>query len=309
MIKALMYHYVRHYDDNYPYFRFLELDNFRKQLDYLETEYGFVKRNEWNDFIKKKRITKLKGKIILTFDDALSCHFNYVFPELEKRGLWGIFYVPTSPYSTKKILDVHKIHLLCGAFEGIKIYEILQTLLDERMIPQKRLNEFRNNTYVKQENYKYIKEIKRILNYFVDYKYREGLIDNIFSALNFKYSWEEFYVSIDNLMAMQLSGNIIGSHGYNHLVMSQLSEKEQRKEKKNSLYFLERNGLNLDKTYCHPYGGFHTFNKETIKILAEEAIGYSFNVEPRDIFENDIINSPYYLPRYDCNQFKYGKAS
>ena len=66
-------------------------------------------------------------------------------------------------------------------------------------------------------------------------------------------------------------------------------------EIKNSLYFLE-NGLNLDKTYCHPYGGFHTFNKETIKILAEEAIGYSFNVEPRDIFENDIINSPYYLP-------------
>ena len=53
MIKALMYHYVRHYDNNYPYFRFLELDNFRKQLDYLETEYGFVKRHEWNDFIKK----------------------------------------------------------------------------------------------------------------------------------------------------------------------------------------------------------------------------------------------------------------
>ena len=64
------------------------------------------------------------------------------------------------------------------------------------MIPQKRLNEFRNNTYVKQENYKYIKEIKKILNYFVDYKYREGLIDNIFSALNFKYSWEEFYVRL-----------------------------------------------------------------------------------------------------------------
>ena len=33
-----------------------------------------------------------------------------------------------------------------------------------------------------------------------------------------------------------------------------------------------------EKTYCHPYGGFHTFDKNTINLLIEEDVMYSFNV-------------------------------
>ena len=114
-MKAIMYHYVRKYDFAKPNFRFLEISNFKKQLDFFEKEYGFVKRTDWDSILKTKKIEDNKGKILLTFDDALSCHYEYVFPELEKRGLWGIFYVPTFPYQNNKIIDVHRIHLLCNA--------------------------------------------------------------------------------------------------------------------------------------------------------------------------------------------------
>ena len=86
-MKAIMYHYVREFDKNHPNFRFLDVENFRKQLDYFEKNYGFVSKAEWDDFINKGILNVAQDKVVLTFDDAMRCHFDYVFPELEKRGL------------------------------------------------------------------------------------------------------------------------------------------------------------------------------------------------------------------------------
>jgi hypothetical protein len=62
------------------------------------------------------------------------------------------------------------------------------------------------------------------------------------------------------------------------------------------------------KTFCYPYGGFHSFNDLTEKILSENNCQCSFNVEHRDINSNDLINRKQALPRYDCNCFKHGQV-
>ena len=62
------------------------------------------------------------------------------------------------------------------------------------------------------------------------------------------------------------------------------------------------------KTFCFPYGGFHSFNDDTIEILETENVHFSFNVEHRDIVENDLKDKKQYLPRYDCNQFLFGQV-
>ena len=73
--------------------------------------------------------------------------------------------------------------------------------------------------------------------------------------------------------------------------------------------FLENLEISSEKTYCHPYGGFHTFDQNTIDLLNIENVGYSFNVEPREIDENDLINCRNFLPRFDCNHFPFGSCS
>ena len=74
--------------------------------------------------------TIFKKKIFLTFDDGLSCHFNYVFKILKKKkNINGIFYIPTLPYKTGKILNVHKVHLIIGKIGAFKAFEELQKLL------------------------------------------------------------------------------------------------------------------------------------------------------------------------------------
>ena len=304
-----MYHYVREFDERYPNFRFLDVENFCLQLDYFAQNYGFVTQDEWSSFIQSEDMGSAQGKILLTFDDALSCHFDYVFPELEKRGLWGIFFASTKPYADGAMLDVHRIQLICGAFNGEDLLNALLELVTDEMIPDKKRDEFMQITYITQTNYSGVSEFKRILNYFVDYSHRETLIDNI--ALRFKYSFDStsFYVAPENLLKMMKSGNIIGSHTVNHPVMSKLSYADQSMQIIDSFSFLEGAGLIKQKTYCHPYGGFHSFDENTIDILSKEDIQYSFNVESRDIDPSDILEARHFLPRYDCNEFPHGLAS
>ena len=257
----------------------------------------------------KKKIGEHKGKVILTFDDALSCHFEYVYPELKKRGLWGIFYLPSNPYKKNKLLDVHRIHLLAGTFNGKDLLATLLKLIDEEMIPDKKIEQFRKKTYTSQNNYSGITEFKRILNYFVSYKYRETLINQVSQKFGYKFNVKNFYISEKNLKIMSENGNLIGSHSVTHRVMSKLNREEQLSEIKDSFLFLSDLKINSEKTYCHPYGRFHSFNDNTIDLLNKEGIKYSFNVEYRELDESDLINSRQYLPRYDCNQFIHGKAS
>ena len=55
--------------------------------------------------------------------------------------------------------------------------------------------------------------------------------------------------------------------------------------------------------------GFHFFNDDTVSLLNSLGVDYSFNVESRDIESDDIIYSKQFLPRFDCNEFLFGKAS
>tara|TARA_B100000029_G_scaffold508699_1_gene596219 strand:+ start:1190 stop:2116 length:927 start_codon:yes stop_codon:yes gene_type:complete len=308
-MKAVMYHYVRQFDPKYPHFRFLDIENFKIQLDYFEQNFGFVSSSEWINYIKNGVMPEVDGKVLLTFDDALKCQYEYVFPELTRRGLWGIFYVPIQPYITGKLLDVHRIHLLCGAFDGSDLFSALKGLVSDEMIPDSKRQEFHEKTYSRQQNYTGVTEVKRILNYFIDYAYQESIIDKLASHFRYEFNPSEFYISRESLKEMSDNGMIIGSHTVNHPVMSKLSKSDQQIQIVDSFRYLENLGLTNTRTYCHPYGGFHTFDSNTVSLLNDHAIEFSFNVESREITAQDITESTQYLPRFDCNEFPHGKAS
>ena len=308
-MKSIMYHYVREFDAKHPNFRFLDVKNFKKQLDYFKDNFGFVSKEEWDQFINNGKLPDRKRKVLLTFDDAMRCNYDYVYPELMKRGLWGIFYVPVLPYQQQKLLDVHRIHLLCGAFAGEDLFREALSRITNEMIPDSKKKEFKEKTYNNQINYAGVTEFKRLLNYYISYNYRETFIDSLGEVFSYRFDASKFYVQKEELQQMFNDGMIIGSHGVNHPLMSKLSELEQRKQIVSSFTTLENFGVIGQKTYCHPYGGFHSFNHNTITLLIKEGVSYSFNVEARDIEAKDYLQSIQFLPRYDCNLFEHGKAS
>jgi len=308
-MKVVMYHYVREYNSLYPYFRFLDFKNFQKQLDYFDSTFGFVSAQEWQNFLNHGEMPPEEGKVLLTFDDAMQCHHQYVYPELLKRGLWGMFFVPTQPYINGKLLEVHRVHLLCGAFDGQDLYNSLSKLISEEMIRDKKRKEFREKTYLTQDNYSGVSEFKRLLNYFIDYSYRESLIDAIAKKFKYEFCHSDFYIAGDDLKDMSNNKMIIGSHTVSHPVMSKISNYDQNIQITDSFNCLNKLGVMKTKSYCHPYGGFHSFNQDTLNILKKQNVEFAFNVESREIISDDIFSSKYFLPRFDCNEFAFGKAS
>ena len=305
-----MYHYVRAHSPSHPNFRYLDIENFRKQLDYFERKYGFVSIDDWKkNVLSQTSANTLPRGVVLTFDDATSCHYEYVTRELKSRKLWGIFYIPTGPYSTGRVLDVHRIHLLCGAFDGERLLRLCSEIVTEEMIPFKKREEFTKATYVRYEDYSGVREFKRLLNYFIAEEFRSSTLEEIAKCLNFKFPGVEFYASQENIKGMEDDGMIIGSHSVSHPVMSKLNLEQQIEEISNSFNFLE-SFCRLDhRTYCHPYGGTKSYNRETVMALEQCKVDYSFSIESRDLENSDFSKIRQALPRYDCNEYPHGSAS
>lgn len=308
-MKAIMYHYVRPEPKGLPYSRYLHLDDFRSQLDLFEREHGFLSREE---FLHALKTGEPAGPgVILTFDDAFADHFDYVFPELRRRGLWGIFYIPTGMYQNGALLDVHQLHLLLGAFGGDAIVSSLNNIITPQMLSHSHIEEFRSLAFDRQDNEANAAQVKLILNYFISYEYREEILDRLMKKFfnGTRSAAENFYITSKQISTLQESGMIVGSHAVSHRIFSKLAVAEQAKEIKDSFDFLDKitGGLEF-RTFCFPYGGSDSFNIESERLLDEARCSFSFKVEPRNITANDLLQRRQALPRFDCNRFRYGQV-
>ena len=309
-MKAVMYHYVRPVPADLPHFRYLHADNFRRQLDWLAATTGFASRDA---FMGALAGGPVPGGAVLTFDDAFSDHYDHVFHELAARGLWGVFYVPTAVLESDRLLDVHRIHVLLGRVGGTRALAAAMPLVDDTMLSHGTVEAFRRQTYMRQDNDADTTTFKRVMNYFISYEHRTGVLDRLMAAFGMDASEEaafkrSFYVDAGQLRGMADGGMTIGSHGANHLLMSKLSEVEQRAEIHTSFRALADLLDTPVETFCYPYGGFHSFDATTERLLGAAGARYSFNVEPRDVIAADLSGRPQALPRWDCNAFPHGTA-
>jgi peptidoglycan/xylan/chitin deacetylase (PgdA/CDA1 family) len=306
-MKAIMYHYVRPAPEQLPYFRYLHIDDFARQLDWFARNDRLLSREE---FDAARETGDARDGVVLTFDDGLADHYNYVLPLLLERGLFGIFYVCTAPLERRKLLDVHRIHLLLGRLGGQTALRRLSEHLDPNMLSDAHIKDFREATYCAQSNDVATTSFKRILNYLISYEHREGLLDQLFAhEFGDEAVGQDFYLTPIQIREMDRLGMVIGSHGVHHYVFSKLSLESQREEIAGSLASLATVLGKPVTTFCYPYGGHHTFTEETISLLEQAGCLYAFAVNPRAMTSADLTRNRQALPRYDCNMFPYGLAS
>ncbi len=94
----------------------------------------------------------------------------------------------------------------------------------------------------------------------------------------------------------------IGSHGYNHEPLNNLSIKKKKIEITGSKKFLEKK-LKKDINYfCYPYGWKYSYDKSSIKLLKSSGYKFAFNVEKRIVKNSDLLNK-YEIPRFDTIDF------
>ena len=306
-MKVVMYHYVRPTPERLPYFRYLHIDDFAKQLDWFAQNEHFLTREE---FELACASGETRDGVLLTFDDGLADHYDHVLPLLAERGLFGIFYVCTGPLAQPRLLDVHRIHLLLGRLGGKAALARLSAILEESMLSDAHVDDFTQATYSTQDNDRATTSFKRILNYLVSYEHRERLLDQLFAQeFGDQGIAHNFYLNAAQVREMDALGMVMGSHGVNHYVFSKLSIEDQRAEISGSLGSLSSVLGKPVTTFCYPYGGRHSFTKDTMSLLEEAGCLYSFDVAPRPVTAVDLMRHRQALPRYDCNMFPHGRAS
>ena len=308
-MKVVTYHYVRHKQESFPYFRYLNFDNFRRQLDYFQSTGYMLSMKEFIDIINGD--IPLKDGYVLSFDDGIRDHYDIVFPELVKRELWGIFFISSLPLTHSKMLDVHKIHCLLGRYGGKEMLSSLRSDFHFDTIPTENKKNNFSETYLNQNNDKDTYIFKRTLNYILEDDVRR----NVINALMLKYFNENdlvnsYYMTEGQILEMHSAGMLIGAHSVNHSVMSKLTHDKQNEEINDSFLVIENILKNKSlRLFCYPYGGHESYTYQTESLLKKNDCKASFTTESRKVTKKDLIDSPYAIPRIDCNKFPYGACS
>lgn len=304
--KAIMYHYIRDESDFMPNLKYLHIEDFKKQLDYFEKEYGFVKKEDWESFIINK--TEPPKGVVLTFDDGLIDHYKFVLPILKEKKLWGIFFVCTDPLNKKNILNVHKIHYLLWRYSSKEIYEKMEELLSVANIPSPFVKTNKIQAYANYTMDRYSMMIKQI-NYLHDKKLQNFLLDGLLKHFHQSYTsiWINIYMDINQIKEIKDAGNIIGGHSKSHPLLARLSDDELEKEVITSNEALEVMLKSKIECFCYPYGVDDSYSDKVEEKLKQIGMKYAFCIDSQDITKSDILLNNYKLPRYDCTAFEYGK--
>jgi peptidoglycan/xylan/chitin deacetylase (PgdA/CDA1 family) len=303
-----MYHYVRPERAALPHFRYLPLDSFRRQLDHFAATAHIASAAEFQHSLDSGQ--PLSDAIVLTFDDGLRDHYEYVLPELCARELWGIFFVSTLPYGERRVLDVHKVHLALGRAGGNAVLRELEALIRPEMLEPEYVARLQRELYRGHVEDEATARVKRLLNYYLRLEHRSRLCHEVFARTGGDEAADvaEHYATAPQLREMRARGMSIGAHSVSHRLLSQLAQAEQALEVQSSIASLQQILGEPVTSFCYPYGGDHSFNADTLGLLAAAHMEFAFSVEPRDIGAADLAERRLCLPRYDCNLFPHGAS-
>lgn len=301
-----MYHYVRPVKGSkYPNIKALEFKGFLRQLNYLQNNFNFVSAGDLLDSIYNEKNMPQKS-IILTFDDGFKDHYSYVFPQLKKLSIQGLFFPSAEPIEKKIVLEVHKIQFILACCENKQdiinlIFSMIKQYKSEYELrdPEQYFVELATHDRFDTKEKVFI---KRILQRELPKKLRTEIINCLFEK--FVTSDErtfalELYLSLDEIKEMREGGMCFGSHAYSHEWLGYLSIPQVQLEIEKSLKF---HSNFIDKTndiiMCYPYGNY---NSDVINQLKDKGFKAGLTTEVGDaVLSRD---DAFTLKRFDTNDF------
>lgn len=303
-LTIVMYHYVRPIvGSQFPGIKGLELDGFRRQLDYLNERFNIISTEQVvNSCLKGIKLPI--NACWLTFDDGYKDHFTFVLPELLNRNLHGAFFPPRVAIEDGVLLDVNSIHhilscainidnLVCELNMYCRLSGILDATLTAYYEEYAVANRFDNAGTI---------YVKRMLQHVLPEEIRSSITSKLFhdfvgiSQSNFS---QELYMSVEEVSQLVKSGMYVGSHGSMHHWLDRISSEQQEQDIVRSLEFLERVGASSKNwIMCYPYGAY---NDTTLSLLQKYKASIGITTEVRTA--NFSKDNQFTLPRLDTNDF------
>lgn len=238
-------------------------DNFERQIIFF------------NKYLKKIENFNLKDNTyknpiyFLTFDDGYKDNFNVAFPILKKYSIPTIFFITTSVVGSDSLLWHDRVKQY---YENKERKNIMSSISLKRKC-KKRLNELKQ-----MKNDEFISNLNKIM------KFQSN-------GLRMMMNWSELKQSYKQ-------GIMIGSHTHTHPILAKLDFNQQKEEIESSLQMIEKKLEYIPIFFSYPGGSKESYDKDTINILRECGIKYSFTA-CHGI--NNKFTSPYHLKRIGIN--------
>ena len=303
-VNTVMYHYVRPINDSkYPRIKGLEIQKFIKQLEFLEKNFTIINPLDFLDHVLGKNELQVPNPCLLTFDDGLKDHLDYVLPELQKRGLSGCFFVPSASSQNLELLDVHAIHyILESGHSGRDLLEMVAEVCRKFEFDLKvslpRTGPNQSNRFDDAD----VKHFKRLLQYELPSTIRHRVVVDLFAQLRNESASDlaqELYLSIADLKFMAREGMLVGSHGHTHSWLGYQSLSDQSHEISESVSFLQKIGVLDDNwLFAYPYG---SYNSETLGLLNNLGCKAAFTTKVG--FSSLGSENNLTLSRFDTNDY------
>lgn len=303
-LTIVVYHYVRPIKGSkFHGIKGLELDGFKRQLDYLRKNFTIVSTAQVVNAVKHSTVLP-NNACWLTFDDGYKDHFTYVMPELLKRNLHGAFFPPRVAIEEGQVLDVNLIHHILSCADDL---QQLTCSLNQHCLNQ-GFSENDINAYYDEfavpsrfDNADII-YVKRMLQHVLPEQSRSSIANKLFEefvGISVAELSSELYMSVNEVRELVKNGMYVGSHGSMHYWLNKISKEEQEKDIKQSLKFLESVGASTsDWVMCYPYGAY---NDSTLSLLERFDAALGITTEVR--VANLASDNPFTLPRLDTNDF------
>lgn len=305
-LTIINYHYVRNPEERgFPGLKAIRVDTFCKQLDMLAQDFNII---GWDSLVGALQGTQdlVSNAALLTFDDGYIEHFDTVLPELDKRGISGMFFVPAASSRDGRVLVVNKIQMLLSQCSDVMVLvdhidDAVQALQDEsnvETIEEYRARYFKPSRYDPPET----QYVKKMLQVGLPEELRFTIVDNLFAKFvsdDERRIAAEFYAQPDQLRQMIADGHYIGPHGVHHNWMNHLPIERMNDEISESLSFMDSIGAPTENwVACYPYGGH---SEDLIAANKSHGALCGVTVEARiaDLDNDD----PMKLPRFDTNDF------
>jgi peptidoglycan/xylan/chitin deacetylase (PgdA/CDA1 family) len=300
---SVFYHYVRDADRTpFPGIKALSVAAFTAQLDWLQTRFDVIDGATFESAVLSGQGFD-RPTALLTFDDGFVDHYEQVFPLLRDRGLGGIFFIAGGTLGSDPVLlNVHKTHFLLSHLGANRFTEEVASALEREGVDTGSTR--RGARPADREGiYRYDEapdvRIKRILNYEVPY----AVADKVLAAMFGRHVGDsvafarDLYLSAAQIREMAQGGMTFGFHTESHPVLSRLDAEAQRAELRHGPRLVADLTGQSTVSFCYPYGFSHTYNADTLSVLAECGYSMAFNTVRREIvFGQD---QRYELPRFD----------
>lgn len=305
-MTPVMYHYVRLDAGalrDYPY---LALDDFERQLDYFDSHFGFVGREAFEQWVAGGDVP---GGVLLTFDDGLRDHVEFVLPALRRRGVFGLFYVGSAPLTDGVVLEVHKLQLALGRLGGATAFARV-----EARYPQLIEGSAKDDLghYAGQNSDLPTKHLKQLLNWRLDLATRREVVDDLFTlafAGDDVPRAEDVYVDEVGIKQLLDDGMGVGAHGHEHLRLAGLTPDRQRLEIEQACRLVKTLAGTLEWGYCYAHGLAGSFDSTSERLVAAAGCPFAFAVAAATIETSLAETARFSLPRQNCNTFPGGAAT